>query len=67
MRAGSSADGAVPPISPVNDHVSPLPEHPTAPKSGREGTGCEGAFLEGGQLNSSCPEDGPDGPVDRGA
>lgn len=55
------------PISPVNDHCSPLPEHPTALKSGREGTGCGGAFMEGEQLNSSCPKGSPDGPANKGS
>lgn len=55
------------PIPPVNDHTSPFPEHPTAPKSIRKGTCCGGAFLEVEQLNSSCPKDSPDGPVNSGA
>lgn len=67
MRAGSSADGAVPSHLPVNDNASALPDHPTAPKSSRQGTACGGAFLEVGKLNSSCPKDSADGPVNSGA
>lgn len=55
MRAGSSEDGAIPTICPVDDYISSFPEHTAAPDSSREGPGYRGALLEDGQLSSSQP------------